>query len=393
MLRFASRTERLRASATLAFQERVRILKASGDVIALNAGEPDFDVPMNVKAQAIEAIHEGRSKYTDVRGVPELIEAIAEEYRETYGFNYQSRQIIVTNGAKQALFNGLLCLIERGDEVIVPAPFWPSYYDMISVLNGLPVIVPTHMEDQFLMSPSALEAHITPKTKCIIFNSPSNPTGQCIPRALFEAYAEILRRHPHIAIISDDVYESISWNAERTHWLQAAPDMADRTLIVSGLSKSYAMTGWRLGYALGPSELIKHMVDYQSQSTSNVCSIAQYAGIEALTGDRYSLAEMLIAYKRRHDMMYSMLTSDPRIRVLKSQGTFYLFPDLSEVIQQMDLPDADALSLYCLEKAKVCIMSGVPFGGNMHLRFSFANKYEKLSEGLERFLDAISRRT
>ena len=387
MLRLASRTQRLRASATLAFQEKARELKASGiGIIALNAGEPDFDVPMNIKAQAIESIHEGRNKYTAVRGTPELIEAIIKEYQETYALEYQPTQVVVTNGAKQALFNILLCLVERDDEVILQAPFWPSYFDMIQLVGGTPVVVNTTISEHFLMTAEALERHITPKTKCVIFNSPCNPTGQVISRKLYQEYAEVLRRHPHVAIITDDIYELLSWEPHRVHWLQAAPDMMERTVIVSGLSKGYAMTGWRLGYALGPVDLINSMVDYQSQSTSNVCSIAQYAGIEALTGERYSLAEMLVAYKSRHDLMYSMLSSHALINVIKSQGAFYMFPDLTQVINCMGMADADELSLYCLDKARISIMSGAPFGAPNHMRFSFANKYEKLEEGLNRFL-------
>lgn len=391
MLRLASRTQRLRASATLVFQEKVRELKASGvGIISLNAGEPDFDIPMNIKAQAIESIHEGRNKYTAVRGVPELIESIIQEYKEVYSLDYQPSQVVVTNGAKQALFNLLLTLVERGDEVIIQAPFWPSYYDMIQLVGGTPVVVHTSIAEHFTMTAEALERHITPSTKCVIFNSPCNPTGQVISRKLYQEYAEVLRRHPHVSIITDDIYELLSWEPHRVHWLQAAPDMMERTVIVSGLSKGYAMTGWRLGYALGPVDLIATMVAYQSQSTSNVCSIAQYAGIEALTGERYSLAEMLVAYKNRHDLMYSMLSSSPLINVIKSQGAFYMFPDLTQVIARLGLANADELSLYCLEKARVCIMSGTPFGAPNHMRFSFANKCDKLEEGLSRFLALIS---
>lgn len=391
MLRLASRTQRLSASATLAFQEKARALKASGvGIISLNAGEPDFDVPMNIKAQAIEAIHERRNKYTPVRGSGELVDAIIQEYKDTYQLDYQSSQVIVTNGAKQALFNVLLCLVEHGDEVILQAPFWPSYYDMIHLVNGTPVVVHSSIAEHFAMTPEALERHITPKTKCIIFNSPCNPTGQVISRKMYQEYAEVLRRHPHVTIITDDVYELLSWEPHRVHWLQAAPDMLDRTVIVSGLSKGYAMTGWRLGYALGPVELIKTMVDYQSQSTSNVCSIVQYAAIEALIGERYSLAEMLVAYKNRHDLMYSMLSSNELINVIKSQGAFYMFPDVTQVIRKLGLADADEFSLYCLEKGNISIMSGTPFGAPNHMRFSFANKCEKLEEGLSRFLALIS---
>lgn len=392
MLILASRTARLRASATLAFQEKSRALKQAGvDIVALNAGEPDFDVPMNIKAQAIEAIHEGRNKYTPVRGIPELISAIAQEYKDAYSLSYDENQILVTNGAKQALFNAFLCLIDHGDEVVIPSPYWPSYYDMIYVVGGKPVLVPSYIEDNFVMSPESFEKSITSKTKCVIFNSPSNPTGQIISREMYSAYADILRKHPNILILTDDVYETLNWNSSREHWLQVAPDMIDRTVIVSGLSKGYAMTGWRLGYVLGPVEVIKNMVDYQSQSTSNVCSIAQYAGVEALTGDRYSLAEMLLAYKQRHDLMYDMLSSHSLIKVIKSHGAFYMFPDLTEVILKLGFANADELSLYCLEKGQVSIMSGSAFGANNHMRFSFANKYEKIEEGLSRFLSIIDK--
>lgn len=392
MLHLASRTQRLRASATLAFQEKARALKASGvDIISLNMGEPDFDVPMNIKAQAIEAIHERKNKYTAVRGVPELLEAIVQEYKDAYALTYHPTQIVVTNGAKQAFFNALLCLVGSGDEVVLQAPFWPSYYDMVQLVGGTPVVIHSSIAEHFAMTAEALERHITPKTKCVVFNSPCNPTGQIISRKLYKEYAEVLRRHPHVCVITDDVYEMLNWEPHRVHWLQAAPDMMDRTVIVSGLSKGFAMAGWRLGYALGPVDLINKMVDYQSQTTSNVCSISQYAGIEALTGERYSLAEMLVAYKSRHDLMYAMLSSNELINVIKSQGTFYMLPDMTQVIEHMGFSNADELSLYCLEKAEVSIMSGTSFGAPNHMRFSFANKCDKLEEGLSRFLLMISK--
>lgn len=390
MFRLSARTNWLKPSATLAFQEKLRSLKSSGvDIIYLNAGEPDCDIPMNVKAQAIEAIHEGRNKYSDVRGIPELIEAICHEYKEARSLEYNPSQVIVSNGAKHALFNAFLSLLDPGDEVIIQAPFWPSYYDMIVVMGATPVIVHTSIENNFVMTAEQLEQSITPKTRLVIFNSPSNPTGQIISRKQYMAYAEVLRRHPDILIVSDDVYEMIHWDPTLTHFLQVAPDMVDRTVIVSSVSKSFAMTGWRLGYALGPEHLIQAMVDYQSQSTSNVCNIAQYAAVEALTGDRYSLSGMLLAYKQRHDLMFNMLSSSSAIKVIRSHGAFYLFPEISGVLERLDLPDAEALSIYCLEKIHVGIMPGNAFGSPNYMRFSYANKYEKLEEGLHRFMGLI----
>ena len=391
MFRFSTRTQRLKASATLAFQEKLRSLKASGvDIIYLNAGESEFDVPMNIKAQAIEAIHEGRNRYTDVRGTPELIEAIVHEYKESRSLVFNESQVIVCNGAKQALFNTFISLIDHGDEVIIQAPYWPSYYDMIVAAGGVPVVIHTTIDNKFIMAAEQLEAHITPKTRLVIFNSPSNPTGQIISRKQFVAYAEVLRAHPNIIVISDDVYEMINWDPLMTHFLQVAPDFMDRTVIISGVSKAFAMAGWRLGYALGPESLIQHMVNFQSQSTSNVCNISQLAAVEALTGDRYSLSTMLLAYKQRHDFVYNMLSSSDAIKVIPSHGAFYLFPEVSGVLERLDLPDTEALSMYCLEKAHIGIMPGGPFGSPNYMRFSFTNKYERLEESMHRFLEIVN---
>ena len=388
----SARVQRIKPSPTLAVTAKAAELRAAGrDVIGLGAGEPDFDTPAHIRAAAEQAIRDGRTKYTPVGGTPELKQAVIDKFRRDNGLEYAMDQILVSCGGKQSFFNLALSLLDAGDEVIIPAPYWVSYPDMVLVAHGQPVILRTSVDSKLKITPEQLEAAITPRTKMLVLNSPSNPSGQAYTRAEFEAIAEVLRRHPGIYIATDDMYEHILWTGEPfCNIVMAAPDLYDRTLVLNGVSKAYSMTGWRIGYAGGPAELIQAMSKIQSQSTSNPASISQAAATEALNGDQGCVAEMNRAFRQRHDVVVAALNAMPGVSCLASDGTFYAFPDFSAAMARLEDVDDDVeLGAYLLERAEVALVPGSAFGSPGHMRLSYASDLETLKTALQRIQEAL----
>jgi len=360
--------------------------RAGRDVIGLGAGEPDFDTPDHIKEAAIEAIRAGFTKYTAVDGILELREAIADKFRLENGIEYAPDQILVSVGGKHSLFNLFEAVLNPGDEVIIPAPYWVSYPAMALLADAEPVIVSAGVDQGFRIRPEQLEGAINENTRMFVLNSPSNPTGAAYTRAELEALGEVLREHPRVLICTDEMYEHIYWADEPfTSFLAAAPDLYERTITVNGVSKVYAMTGWRIGYAGGPTAIIAAMRKIQSQSTSNACAIAQRAALAALTGDQSCVADMNRAFKARHDYVVAALNRIPGFNCLPGAGTFYAFPDVSEAIEKLpdisgDIPFAE----YLLEHGEVAVVPGSAFGAPGHVRLSFACSLETLETAIER---------
>ncbi len=382
---------RVKPSATMAISDQARNLKAAGnDVISLSAGEPDFDTPDNIKAAAIQAIQNGDTKYTDVSGTPSLKVAIAAKYKRDNGLDYDTDQIIICTGGKQVLYSALIATINPGDEVVIPAPFWVSYPDMVYLAGGTPVIVDVTAETAFRMTAEALEAAITPKTKWLIFNSPSNPSGAAYSEAELGALTDVLMRHPHVWVMTDDMYEHLVYDDFTFATpAQVEPGLYDRTLTVNGVSKAYCMTGWRIGYAAGPVALIKAMSKVQSQSTSNPSSISQAAAVEALNGPQDFIAEHNISFKERRDLVVSMLNQANGIDCLTPDGAFYVYPSCAGTIGkstpsgktiESDLDFATEL----LAAEGVAVVHGEAFGLSPHFRISYATSTEELEDACQR---------
>ncbi|MBV1698946.1 MAG: pyridoxal phosphate-dependent aminotransferase [Hyphomicrobiales bacterium] len=388
----ADRLARIKPSATIAVTDKARALKAAGrDVIGLGAGEPDFDTPDNIKEAAIKAIRDGKaSKYTAVDGMPELKAAIARKFKRENELVYKPSQIIVCTGGKQVLYNALVATINPGDEVIIPAPYWVSYPDMVLLAGGEPVEVATTMESGFKMKPEALEKAITPKTKWIIFNSPSNPTGAAYTRAELKAVTDVLKRHPHVHVMSDDMYEHLVYDDLKFFSpAQLEPALYERTLTVNGVSKAYCMTGWRIGYAGGPEPLIKAMAAIQSQSTSNPTAVSQWAAVEALDGPQDFIPEHNRIFKERRDLCVSMLNQAKGIRCPKPEGAFYVYPSCRGAIGKIAptgkklVTDEDFVS-ELLEAEGVAVVQGTPFGVGPAFRISYATATTVLEEACAR---------
>ena len=387
------RVQRIKPSPTLAVTARAAAMRAAGhDVIGLGAGEPDFDTPEHIKQAAIEAIRAGRTKYTPVDGIPSLKQAVIEKFRRDNGLEYQPDQILVSCGGKQSFYNLAQALLDEGDEVIIPAPYWVSYPDMVLLADATPVIVAAGQQQQFKITPEQLEAAITPKTKLFVLNSPSNPTGQAYSREELAGLAEVLLKHPQVVIASDDMYEHIVWEEGGfCNILNVCPELYDRTLVLNGVSKAYSMTGWRIGYAGGPKEVIVAMKKIQSQSTSNPTSISQIAAQAALEGDQSCIAEMLRAFKQRHDFVVEQLNQIPGIDCLPTDGTFYVFPNVEGMIARLDgIADDVALAEYLIEKAGVALVPGSAFGAPGHVRISIATSMENLEKALERIARVVA---
>jgi aspartate aminotransferase len=386
-IELSERVKRVKPSPTLAVTTRARELKAAGkDVIGLGAGEPDFDTPDHIKQAAIEAIQNGFTKYTAVDGTPELKKAIIAKFDKDNGLKFQPDQILVSCGGKQSFFNLAQALLNAGDEVIIPAPYWVSYPDMVLLADGTPVIVPAGIEQQFKLKPEQLEQAITPKTRLFVINSPSNPTGVSYSLAELKLLGEVLRKYPNIVIATDDMYEHVVWSKEPfCNILNACPDLAERTVVLNGVSKAYSMTGWRIGYAGGPKELISAMKKIQSQSTSNPTSISQVAATAALQGPQDCIQPMVNAFKERHDFVVSGLNAIKGVNCLPSDGTFYAFPDMSEAISNAGTFENDvAFAEYVLEKTGIAMVPGSAFGAEGHMRLSFATDLGSLKEALSR---------
>jgi aspartate aminotransferase len=391
-LRLSERVARVKPSPTLAVTARAAELKRAGrDIIGLGAGEPDFDTPEHIRAAAIEAIHAGRTRYTDVAGIGELRAAICEKFRRDNQIEYQPDQVLVSCGAKQSIYNLATALLGPGDEVIVPAPYWVSYPDIVLLADATPVIVAASAAQGFKISSQQLEEAITPRTRLLVINSPSNPTGVAYTRADLEALADVLRANPQVIVATDDMYEHIYWGKEPfCSLLTAAPDLHDRVVTINGVSKVYAMTGWRIGYAAGPRKLISAMTKVQGQSTSNPCSISQYASLAALTGDQSCVAEMAAAFRQRHDWLLEALNRVPGFSCLPADGAFYAFPDVSRAIAALDTVDDDTgFAEYLLDKAGVAVVPGTAFGAPGHLRLSYACSLDTLREAVARIAAAL----
>ena len=382
---------RVKPSPTIAVSTKAQELKAAGrDVIGLGAGEPDFDTPQNIKDAAKRAIDAGRTKYTAVDGIPELKKAICEKFKRENGLTYTPAQVSVGTGGKQILYNAFMATLNPGDEVIIPAPYWVSYPDMVLLAGGTPVVVAAGIETQFKLTPAQLESAITPKTKWFIFNSPSNPTGAGYTAAELRALCDVLMRHPHVWVMTDDMYEHLVFDDfVFTTPAQIEPGLYDRTLTCNGVSKSYAMTGWRIGYAAGPVALIKAMATVQSQSTSNPSSVSQYAALEALNGPQDFLAPNRKLFQGRRDLVVSMLNEAPGIICPKPEGAFYVYPDISGCIGKISaagtaITDDEVFATALLEETGVAVVFGAAFGLSPNFRVSYATSDAALTEACTR---------
>jgi len=384
---------RVKPSPTIAVTNKALELQAEGrDVIGLGAGEPDFDTPDSIKQAAKRAIDEGRTKYTAVDGIAELKQAICDKFARENGLTYTPTQITVGTGGKQILYNALMATLNPGDEVIIPAPYWVSYPDMVLLAGGTPVPVAAGIETGFKLTPAALEAAITPRTKWFIFNSPSNPTGAGYTRDELKALTDVLIRHPQVWVMSDDMYEHLVFgDFSFTTPAQVQPALFDRTLTVNGVSKAYAMTGWRIGYAGGPVDLIRAMRTIQSQSTSNPCSVSQYAALAALTGKQDFLAENRRIFERRRDLVVGLLNRAPGITCPLPEGAFYVYPEISGCIGKTSaggaaITDDEAFATALLEETGVAVVFGAAFGLSPHFRVSYASADAVLEEACNRII-------
>uniref|UniRef100_A0A7V4G6S3 Aminotransferase n=1 Tax=Desulfobacca acetoxidans TaxID=60893 RepID=A0A7V4G6S3_9BACT len=395
-MELARRIRQIPPSATLALNAKANQLKAQGvDVVNFGVGEPDFDTPDNIREAAIRAIREGFTRYTPVGGIPELKAAISRYLEENYGLTYKPAEIMVSCGGKHALYNLFQVIFDKGDEVVVPAPFWVSYPPMLMLAEATPVIVPTRQENGFKLTAAELQASLTPRTKGLILNSPSNPTGMVYSRAELEALAEVILAHK-LLVVSDDIYDRILFDgAKFVNLAMLSPELKARTFVLNGLSKTYAMTGWRIGYAAGPEEAIAAAVTLQSQSTSNPTSIAQKAGVEALNGPQDSVAKMVAEFAWRRDDIYRRVTAIPGVTSPKPGGAFYIFPNVSAYFDRLT-PKAgqshsQALAEYLLEEAKVAAVPGAEFGEDRCIRLSFATSRERIATGVSRIQEALEK--
>lgn len=386
MSRLSDRVNRVQPSLTLVITAKAAELKRAGkDIISLGAGEPDFDTPDHIKAAGIQAIENGQTRYTAVDGTPELKEAIIAKFQRDNGLSYGMDQILVSSGGKQSFFNLCQGLLNDGDEVIIPAPYWVSYPDMALLAGGEPIIVEAGIEQGFKINPQQLEAAITPKTKMVVINSPSNPTGAVYTADELKALGDVLEKHPNIVIASDDMYEHILLtDTPFTNILEVCPGLADRTVVMNGVSKAYSMTGWRIGYAGGPKDLIAAMRKVQSQSTSNPCSISQAASVEALNGDQGCIQTMLTEFKKRHDFVVERINRIPGFKCIPAAGAFYAFMDVRDAMAQTGYQTDADFATAILEEVEVAAVPGSGFGAEGHLRISFATSMENLVNALDR---------
>lgn len=386
IIKLANRIQAVKPSATLAVTNRAAELRAAGrDVVGLGAGEPDFDTPQYVKDAAIQAIHAGQTKYTAVDGTPVLKQSIIHKFKRENGLDYRPEQILVSCGGKQSFFNLAQALLDPGDEVVIPSPYWVSYPDMVLLAGGMPVFVQAKSEQRFKMRPTQLAAALTNKTRLVIINSPSNPSGMMYSAEELAALGATLRQYPRILIATDDIYEHIRWQTEPfLNILSVCPDLYDRTMVLNGVSKAYSMTGWRIGYAAGPAEIIKAMKKIQSQSTSNPASISQAAAVAALNGPQDFIQKMVKEFKERHDYVVARLNALPGVECLATDGTFYCFPRFEKAIRNLGLHNDLDFAEYLLNKAEVAVVPGSAFGMPNHARLSIAISQANLTKALDR---------
>jgi aspartate aminotransferase len=382
----SQRVQKVKPSATLAVTAKAGELKAQGiQIVPMGSGEPDFDTPINIQKAAIEAINNGETRYTAVDGTPALKQAIIDKFKRENNLDYSNAEVMVSSGGKQVFYNLCQAVLDSGDEVIIPAPYWVSYPDMVILADATPVIVETGLEQDFKITPAQLEASITNKTKLFVINSPSNPTGAVYSKDELLALVGVLKKHPQVLIITDDIYEHIRWdNNDFINVLMADTSLKERTIILNGVSKGYAMTGWRIGYAGGPEAIIKAMKKIQGQSTSNPCSIAQAAALEALNGDQGIIGTMVSAFEERHEFIVNSLNAIDGIECPRSQGAFYSFPRVDGLINRLGLKDDVEFSTFCLEKLNIALVPGSAFGAPGYVRFSFATSMENIKQAVER---------
>lgn len=394
-LTVSQRLQRVKPSPTMAVSALATELRAQGrPVIDLGAGEPDFDTPEHIKAAAIEAIRRGATKYTPVEGTTALKAAVMDKFRRENGLEYAADQVMVSCGAKQICYNVAMAVLNPGDEAIVPAPYWVSYPDMIKLADGKPVIVSAGIEDGFRMTPRALEAAITDRTRLLFLNSPSNPTGAAYTRREWQGLGEVLERHPNVVVAADDMYEHIYWGKEPyVSFAAACPGLQERTVTINGVSKCYAMTGWRIGYAGGPRSIIAAMKKLQGQSTSNPCSISQAASLAALTGDQSCVREMNRAFQERHEYVVAALNGIPGFRCIPADGAFYAFPNVAEAMRRAGLADDTAFAELLLREGDVAVVPGSAFGAPGFIRLSFACGIDTLKDAVSRITRVLARDT
>lgn len=382
----SQRVQKVKPSATLAVTAKANELKAQGiQIVPMGSGEPDFDTPINIQQAGIDAIKNGQTRYTAVDGTPDLKQAIIDKFKRENSLDYSNTEVMVSSGGKQVFYNLCQAVLNKGDEVIIPAPYWVSYPDMVILADATPVIVETGLEQSFKITPDQLEASINSNTKLFVMNSPSNPTGAVYTKAELQALGAVLKNHPHVLIITDDIYEHIRWgNDDFINIVMAEPTLKQRTIILNGVSKGYAMTGWRIGYAGGPETIIKAMKKIQGQSTSNPCSIAQAAALEALNGDQGIIGTMVDAFEERHEFIVDSLNAIDGIECPRSQGAFYSFPRIEGLIKRLNLKDDVEFSTYCLEKLNIALVPGSAFGAPGYVRFSFATSMDNIKQAVEK---------
>jgi aspartate aminotransferase len=384
-IQLSEKVGRIKPSPTLAVAARALELKKQGlDIIDLSVGEPDFDTPQHIKDAATKALEAGYTKYTPVDGIAAVKQAIANKLKRENQLNYELGQIMVSTGAKQCLFNLCASVLNPNDEAIIPAPFWVSYPDIVLLTDGTPVTLPSSHEQHFKISAQQLEKAITPKSKLFFINSPSNPSGMMYSLEELKNLGEVLKKHPQVIIVTDDIYEHVCWKGNFVNILNACPELYDRTIVVNGVSKSYAMTGWRIGYAAGPLEVINAMKKVQSQSTSNPNSIAQHATVAALNEDQSFIQEMTKAFKERHDYFIAALNSIPGFDCLANDGTFYAFAHIEKAMKSAGLKNDIEFAEFLLDKAQIAAVPGSAFGTPGYIRFSYATKLELLKKAIER---------
>ena len=376
--------KRVKESPTMAITAKATQMRQMGrDVISLSAGEPDFPTPAHIKKAGIDAINNNFTTYTPVAGIPDLLSAIAHKLKRDNQLSYDNTQILVSCGAKHSIYNAYQALLNPEDEVIIPAPYWVSYPDMAALSGATPVIIETCQNQSFKITPEQLEKAINEKTKLFILNSPSNPTGMVYTSDELQALAQVLLKYPQVTIISDDIYEHIVWTAF-SNIVTVCPELYDRTLIINGVSKAYAMTGWRIGYTAGPQKIINAMKKIQSQSTSNPCTISQHAALAALNGPQKCIDEMLKVYQRRQQLSLSHLNNIEGISCMPTEGAFYLFPNVGDIINRLGLKDDIEFTELLLEKAEIAVVPGSGFGLSNHIRLSYATSDAQLEAAFER---------
>ena len=385
------RVQRVQPSATSTISAKAMALKAQGiDIISLSAGEPDFDTPDHIKEAAIQAIHNGQTKYTQVDGTPELKESIIDKFSRDNNLVYQHENILVSSGAKQTCFNLFQAVLEHDKEAVIISPYWVSYPDMVLLANGSPVILKTSFENNFQFKAEELDAVLTQNTRLIILNSPSNPTGVTYSKDQYQIIGEVLENYPNVLIATDDMYEHIYWGNDKFYsFAEACPDMFERTITINGVSKAYAMTGWRIGYCGGPEKIVSAMRKIQGQSTSNASSVSQAAAIVALNSSHETVHVMAREYERRHRFIFDALSEIRGFKTISATGAFYTFPEITGAIEYLNLNDDIEFSNYLLENARVAVIPGSAFGAKDHIRLSFATNIELLNEAIKRIKEVL----